>query len=85
MQIVEINPEDAARIGIADSQRVRVRSRRGEAAALAVVTEVVSPGQVFMPMHFPEMNRLTFPAYDPHSRQPAYKACAVCIEADTSP
>jgi assimilatory nitrate reductase catalytic subunit len=25
------------------------------------------------------MNRLTFPAFDPHSRQPAYKACAVKI------
>jgi assimilatory nitrate reductase catalytic subunit len=28
-------------------------------------------------MHFPEVNRLTFPAFDPHSRQPSYKACAV--------
>jgi assimilatory nitrate reductase catalytic subunit len=32
-------------------------------------------------MHFAEVNCLTFPAYDPHSRQPAYKACAVAIKA----
>jgi ferredoxin-nitrate reductase len=57
-----------------------VRSRRGAATALAVVTPVVQPGQVFMPMHFPEVNRLTFPAFDPHSRQPAYKASAVTVE-----
>jgi assimilatory nitrate reductase catalytic subunit len=30
-------------------------------------------------MHYPEVNRLTFPAFDPHSRQPGYKACAVAI------
>jgi assimilatory nitrate reductase catalytic subunit len=30
-------------------------------------------------MHFEEMNRLTFPAFDPHSRQPSYKACAVTV------
>jgi assimilatory nitrate reductase catalytic subunit len=38
---------------------------------------VVKPGQVFVPMHYPEANQLTFPAFDPHSRQPAYKHCAV--------
>jgi assimilatory nitrate reductase catalytic subunit len=30
-------------------------------------------------MHFPDVNKLTFPAYDPHSRQPSYKACAVTV------
>lgn len=79
-QLVEIHPDDAARLGITDGARVVVRSRRGSASALASVANVVTPGQLFMPMHFPEMNRLTFPAYDPHSRQPAYKACAVTIE-----
>ena len=36
-------------------------------------------GQVFIPMHYPEVNRLTHPSFDPHSRQPNYKACAVEI------
>ncbi len=79
--VVEIHPDDAARLGIADAGAVRVWSRRGEARATAVVTATVQPGVVFMPMHFPAVNRLTFPAFDPHSRQPSYKACAVAVAA----
>jgi len=79
-QLVEINPADAARLGIWDTARVEVRSRRGRARAVASVTPVTQPGQLFMPMHFPEVNRLTFPSFDPHSRQPSYKACAVSIQ-----
>ena len=78
---VEINPADANRLGIADGARVAIRSRRGTAEAVAFVTAVVQPGQVFLPMHFADVNKLTFPAYDPHSRQPSYKACAVTITA----
>jgi len=78
-QLIELHPSDAARFGVADAQRVLVRSRRGEAPATVSVTATVQPGQAFMPMHFPEMNRLTYPALDPHSRQPSFKACAVTI------
>lgn len=77
--IVEIHPADAARLGISDSASVSINSRRGEARATAVLTATVQPGQLFMPMHFEAVNRLTFPSFDPHSRQPSYKACAVRI------
>ena len=77
--VVEIHPADAARLAIADAAPVRVWSRRGEALATAVLTATVQPGQIFMPMHFEAVNRLTYPAYDPHSRQPSYKACAVAL------
>jgi assimilatory nitrate reductase catalytic subunit len=30
-------------------------------------------------MHYEEVNRLTFSAFDPHSRQPSYKACAIRV------
>ncbi|MDF3059562.1 MAG: nitrate reductase [Rariglobus sp.] len=76
---VEINPADASRLGIANNDDVVVSSRRGDAPAFAVVTSTVQPGQLFMPMHFDAVNRLTFPSFDPHSRQPSYKACAVRI------
>jgi assimilatory nitrate reductase catalytic subunit len=76
---LEINPADAARRGIAAGARVRVESRRGGCDALAFLTPTVQRGQVFLPMHFPEVNRLTFPAFDPHSRQPGYKAAAVRV------
>jgi anaerobic selenocysteine-containing dehydrogenase len=77
---VEINPEDAARLGIAPTDWVRVSSQRGQIELRAFVTHMASPGQLFIPMHYAITNVLTFPAFDPHSRQPAYKACAVAIE-----
>ena len=75
----EINPDDATRLGIAAGDRVTVRSRRGTAEAIALVTPTLQPGQIFLPMHFGTVNRLTFPSFDPHSRQPSYKACAVAV------
>jgi assimilatory nitrate reductase catalytic subunit len=41
------------------------------------VTPTVGGGQVFVPMHFVETNRLTNPSFDPYSRQPSYKSAAV--------
>jgi len=78
---VEINPRDAQQHGIAPGSSVRVASRRGELTARAHVTPTVSPGQIFIPMHYAETNRLTLAAFDPYSRQPSYKACAVRVEA----
>ena len=77
---VEINPRDAQRLGIAPNRPVHVRSRRGELTATAFITPQVQPGQVFIPMHYAETNRLTFAVFDPHSRQPSYKACAVQLQ-----
>jgi assimilatory nitrate reductase catalytic subunit len=77
---VEINQQDAAQLGISAGESVKVSSRRGSLVALAFVTLTVQPGQVFMPMHYARTNQLTFPAFDPYSRQPAYKACAVKVE-----
>lgn len=77
---IDLHPDDASRLGIEAGERLTVRSRRGRAEAIAALTAAVQPGQVFMPMHFPEVNRLTLAAFDPHSRQPAYKACAVAVE-----
>ncbi len=76
---VEIHPDDAERLGLAAGDRATIRSRRGEAEAIAVVTATVQRGQIFLPMHFETVNRLTFPSFDPHSRQPSYKACAVAV------
>jgi assimilatory nitrate reductase catalytic subunit len=76
---VEISPVDAAELGISQDERVIVESRRGRMAARAFVTHAVQPKQLFIPMHFARTNQLTFSAFDPHSRQPAYKACAVTV------
>jgi assimilatory nitrate reductase catalytic subunit len=76
---VEINPEDARELGIEQGAWVQVGSRRAEVRARAAVKDTVPRGQVFMPMHYVETNRLTFPAFDPYSREPAYKMGAVAV------
>ena len=76
---VEIHPDDARRLRIAPNATVRITSRRAAITASAFVTPTVAPGQVFLPMHYAEVNQLTHPAFDPHSRQPSYKACAVNV------
>ena len=77
---VELSPVDARALGIRANERVRVSSRRASVEARAFLTHAVKPGEVFMPMHDPGVNKLTFAAFDPYSRQPSYKACAVQIE-----
>ena len=46
------------------------------------MTEIIAPGQVFMPFHFVEtnVNEVTQSAFDPISREPNYKQCAVRVE-----
>jgi assimilatory nitrate reductase catalytic subunit len=76
---VEINPDDARRLGVAPHAWVVIESRRAEVRARASVTPSVAPGQLFVAMHYPEANQLTLAEFDPYSRQPAYKACAVAL------
>ena len=76
---VEISPTDAQALKLSPNEWVEVKSARGRVAARAFITNNVRAGQVFMPMHYEEMNVLTFAAFDPYSRQPAYKACAVAV------
>lgn len=81
--LVEISPEDAAKIGLNGNGRVRVRSRRGEMVAQAIVTDRVSPGLIFANFHFPGLqnaNNLTIAALDPIAKIPEYKVCAVRVE-----
>jgi anaerobic selenocysteine-containing dehydrogenase len=74
---VEVSPADARTRGISTSDMVTVASQRGAVTVRAFVTHGVREGELFIPMHGPTINKLTFAAFDPHSRQPAYKACAV--------
>ena len=81
--LVEINPQDADRLGIFDGQMVKVTSRRGELQAKAKLTERSAAGSIFMNFHFHEaaVNLLTNPALDPIGKIPEYKVCAVRVEA----
>jgi formate dehydrogenase alpha subunit len=82
---VELNPDDAKRLGVRDGQMVEVRSRRGKIHIQAEVTKKVKPGVVFIPFHFAECaaNLLTNPALDPVAKIPEFKTCAVAVETVT--
>jgi len=78
---VEISPDDAAFLGVADGDLVKVASRRGEVLAKATVTERSPKGTVFMAFHFREAaaNILTNDALDPIAKIPEFKVCAVKV------
>jgi formate dehydrogenase alpha subunit len=79
--LVEVNPADAALMGITDGATVRVSSRRGSIVLRTCVTEKVNAGVVFIPFHFSEAaaNLLTIDALDPQAKIPEFKACAVSV------
>lgn len=78
---VELNPADAAKLGIEYGDVVEIESRRGKIQAKAVLTQMVAPGSCFVPMHFNEgpVNALTVWAVDKFSKEPNFKQAAVRI------
>jgi len=80
---LEMNTRDARRLGLKPHDRVRVVSQRGQVDDLELrITEIVAPGQLFIPFHYAEHNSnlLTQSIFDPFSREPNYKQCAVRVE-----
>jgi len=79
---IEMNIVDADKLGIGHGDRVRVSSRRGSIETTARVGTKTSPGETWMPFHFPDGNAnwLTNAALDKYARIPEYKVCAIRIE-----
>jgi assimilatory nitrate reductase catalytic subunit len=85
---LEINPRDAKLLGLRSHDAVDIVSRRGRTSGVELrLTEITAPGQVFMPFHFFEtnVNEITQSAFDPISREPNYKQCAVRVELSRRP
>ncbi|MDP2829047.1 MAG: molybdopterin dinucleotide binding domain-containing protein, partial [Sulfuricellaceae bacterium] len=81
---MEMNPDAARELGVVHGQYARVASRRGDAVVMVQLTQRVPKDMVFIPFHFHEcVNRISLGLLDPHSRQPAYKQCAIRVEAIT--
>jgi ferredoxin-nitrate reductase len=84
---LEIHPDDAARLGVAEGDIVQVSSRRGTIRVPARLSDTAAPGTVFLPMHWGDLfgsgnaiNYLTISATDTLSKQPELKFCAVAVE-----
>ena len=78
---LEIHPDDAARLWIADGDRVSIRSRVGRIELHARITERIEPGNVFTTFHFPEArtNLLVGSSCDVNTSCPEYKVVAVDV------
>jgi len=80
---LEMNPLDARKLSLRPHDHVDVISARGAVRRVELrITEIIGPGQIFMPFHFAEWNanNITQSEFDPISREPNYKQCAVRVE-----
>ena len=85
---LDVSPEDAQSYGLADGERVRVVSRRGQVEAPIRIDEGLRPGLTFMTLHFQDdvaTNLLTIDATDPKSGTAEFKATAIRIEKLAAP
>jgi len=80
--VVEMNPEDVARLQLKDGEQVKVASRRGTITLPVLATDRISQGVTFIPFHYKEAaaNLLTNDACDPECKIPEAKVCAVRVE-----
>ena len=82
-ETLNLSPEDASRLGIAEDETVRVSSRRGSLEVPVHVDEILRAGLAFMTLHFPEQvetNILTLDAWDPKSGTAEFKATAIRVD-----
>jgi formate dehydrogenase major subunit len=82
-ETIDMSPEDAGRLDLAEGEVVAITSRRGTVEAPVHVDEGLRAGLVFMTLHFPdqvETNVLTIDATDPKSGTAEFKASAVRID-----
>ena len=80
---VAMSELDGKRYQISDGQWMRVSSKRGVLEGRAFYTDKMRKGEIFVPFVRLEKhaaNFLTNAAFDPNSRIPEYKVCAVRIE-----
>ena len=82
--LAEIHPTTADFYGLAEGERVTLKSRRGSAEFRTRLTPTIRRDTVFVPFHWggrQAANRLTNPALDPISGMPEFKVCAVKIDS----
>jgi formate dehydrogenase major subunit len=82
-ETVNLSPEDAASLGLADDAIAKITSRRGSITAPVRVDGTLREGLAFMTLHFPdqvETNILTLDTWDPKSGTAEFKATAIRVE-----
>ncbi len=84
---LEIHPHDAEQRGVNDGDWVTVRSRSGETALRALLTDRVAPGVVYTTFHHPmtQANVVTTDHSDWATNCPEYKVTAVQVSPSNGP
>lgn len=80
---VEVHPDLAATLGIADGDEVSVTTARGSAQVCARLSPDIRSDTLFIPFHWggtARANLLTNPALDPKSKMPEFKVCSARLE-----
>ena len=76
-----LHPADAARLGLADRDRVHVANTLGAMTTTVTLAERVPKGLALFPEHFDqEARRLLTVSTDPVTQAPYYKLTQVTIE-----
>ncbi len=81
---VEVHPQTARSLGVAEAEPVRLTTRRGSALVSARLTTAIRIDTLFAPFHWggaSSANLLTNPALDPKSKMPEFKVCAARLES----
>jgi len=79
---IEMHPQLAEKLGIADGDFAKAETRRGDVTLRAMVVTTIRPDTIFIPYHWAgrkSANQLTISAQDPISKIPEYKVCAVRV------
>jgi formate dehydrogenase major subunit len=80
--VLEMHPDDMARLGFAQDQLIRLVSARSSAVLPVNASERVRPGELFTSFHFPasDVNSLLSSSADESSKCPEYKVSTVRVE-----
>jgi predicted molibdopterin-dependent oxidoreductase YjgC len=82
-ETLNLSPEDATRLRLAEGELARASSRRGALEVPVHIDSTLRPGLAFMTLHFPEQvqtNVLTLDAWDPKSGTAEFKATAIRVD-----
>ncbi len=87
-EALDINPADAASLGLVDGERVRVSSPRGSVEMAVRFQTDIPVGLTFTTYHFPDLvdiNKLTNDAWDRRSGTSEFKAASIRIDKLDAP
>lgn len=84
-ELLDLHPDDLARLGLRDGDETEVTSRRGSVRVRVHATDTLVPGVAFIAFHHPDVatNLLTSEVVDAATSCPEYKVTAVSIRPVT--